>query len=126
MSELIHFAPLGARRALCYLDLGSADKTNSCLNRSLVTCKGCLALLEPEEPEASKEMTPGSLTEDELKADDMILELLNHIREKVMLDGESFKSHMKDVIFHIHSLQTIVMSQAAARAYPERFRLLGQ
>lgn len=32
---------------------------------------------------------------------------------------------LDDAVIHIHALQNIVLSQAAARAYPEMFRLFG-
>jgi hypothetical protein len=33
---------------------------------------------------------------------------------------------MLEVTMHVHALQRIVLSQAAARAYPEEYRLLGE
>lgn len=32
---------------------------------------------------------------------------------------------LEEAVFHIHALQHIVMANAAARAYPEKFRLFG-
>jgi hypothetical protein len=32
---------------------------------------------------------------------------------------------LAEAVHHIHALQHTIMAQAAARAYPERFRLLG-
>jgi hypothetical protein len=31
----------------------------------------------------------------------------------------------RELVFHIHAIQNAVLSQAAARAYPRHFRLLG-
>jgi hypothetical protein len=33
---------------------------------------------------------------------------------------------MNEIIHHIHIIQHAIMAQAAARAYPERLRLLGE
>ena len=32
---------------------------------------------------------------------------------------------LAEAVLHIHSLQHMVMAQAAARAYPDRYRLIG-
>lgn len=67
----------------------------------------------------------GGLSADELVVLDKITEVHAFIRDRVMADGESRSSHMRDVTFYVHGLQTIIMSQAAARAYPDEFRMLG-
>lgn len=40
--------------------------------------------------------------------------------------GAPAASDFREVVVHIHALQHMIMAQAAARAYPDRYRLLGQ
>lgn len=44
----------------------------------------------------------------------------------VIGDGPNAENDMHEAIRSIHALQAMVMSQAAARAYPDEFRLLGK
>jgi hypothetical protein len=45
---------------------------------------------------------------------------------KVHGNGPTRHSDMLEVTHLIHALQAVVMSQAAARAYPDKYRLLGE
>lgn len=40
-------------------------------------------------------------------------------------DGAARDGDLRELIFHIHGIQRAVLKQAAARAYPELYRLLG-
>ena len=40
-------------------------------------------------------------------------------------DGRTRKADLDELIVHVHALQQAVLSQAAGRAYPQEFRLLG-
>lgn len=40
--------------------------------------------------------------------------------------GVTRQADSAEVVSHIHALQRMIASQAAARAYPERYRLLGE
>jgi hypothetical protein len=40
-------------------------------------------------------------------------------------DGPARDGDLKELIFHIHGIQRAVLKQAAARAYPDLYRLLG-
>ena len=40
--------------------------------------------------------------------------------------GPSREADLAEAIAHIHALQHFVMAQAASRAYPDRYRLLGR
>lgn len=40
--------------------------------------------------------------------------------------GPTRRADLAELYGHVHALQQAVMSQAAARAYPEQFRLLGE
>jgi hypothetical protein len=40
-------------------------------------------------------------------------------------DGRTRAEDLHEASLHIHALQNMVLAQAAARAYPDRYRLLG-
>lgn len=40
-------------------------------------------------------------------------------------DGPAREGDLRELIFHIHGIQRAVLKQAAARAYPDLYRLLG-
>lgn len=65
-----------------------------------------------------------TLTADEHRAMDLTVELVNLLSE-IMGDGRPRAGDLHEVVFHIHGIQRMVLSQAAARAYPDRYRLLG-
>lgn len=44
---------------------------------------------------------------------------------QVVGDGPTRDADLAELIHHVHAIQHAVMSQAAGRAYPEEFRLLG-
>jgi hypothetical protein len=66
----------------------------------------------------------GLLTELEKDAMETTVTLWNQFC-KIVEDGVSRNSDLREVQFHIHGLQRMIMSQAAARAYPGDYRLLG-
>lgn len=43
----------------------------------------------------------------------------------VIADGPSRSGDLGELIFHVHALQSALLRQAAARAFPDRYRLLG-
>lgn len=43
----------------------------------------------------------------------------------VVADGPSRTADLAEIAVHIHALQALVLSQSAARAHPDRYRLLG-
>jgi len=45
---------------------------------------------------------------------------------KIIGDGPQAANDWAEAAIHIHNIQHTIMSQAAARAYPQEFRLLGQ
>lgn len=65
------------------------------------------------------------LTEAELKAMDLTAELWNLLVSDVVADGRTQKQDLHELVHHLHAIQHTVLSQAAARAYPERYRPLG-
>lgn len=64
------------------------------------------------------------LTPDELAAMDTTVTLVHQLRA-IVGDGPTRTADMNEFIVLIHGIQRGIMSQAAARAYPDRFRLLG-
>lgn len=40
--------------------------------------------------------------------------------------GPTRDADLSEIVAHIHTLQRTVLGQAAARAYPDQFRLLGE
>lgn len=70
-------------------------------------------------------MTAALLTEDELAAMRLTADLAS-LLAKVIGDGPSRLGDLNEACGHIHTVQHTIMSQAAARAYPDLFRLLGE
>lgn len=52
---------------------------------------------------------------------------LTHRFRGLMVNGPTRvrDNDMQEIIFHIHALQNHALANAAARAYPEKYRLLG-
>lgn len=44
---------------------------------------------------------------------------------RIVGDGASRDADLSELAGHVHGIQHAIMAQAAARAYPERIRLLG-
>lgn len=78
-------------------------------------------------PESDPLSAPGLLTEYELDTLNVLAQLADRMRKVII--GTGSPAHIEgdwaEAAAHIHALQQMVMSQAAARAYPDRFRLLG-
>jgi len=69
---------------------------------------------------------PGEpLTELEKDAMDTTVTLWKQLSE-IIGDGESRNNDVLEAVHYIHALQRMIMSQAAGRAYPEEYRLLGE
>lgn len=66
-----------------------------------------------------------TLTREELSALDLTAQLMGKFN-KIVGKGRNRSADLGEVVIHIHALQNMIMSQAAARAYPERFRLMGE
>ena len=67
----------------------------------------------------------GLLTAAELHAMDLTVELVNLMCCDVIGCGASRAGDVAELAASIHHIQQQILSQAAARAYPDRFRLLG-
>lgn len=69
-------------------------------------------------------MTNELLTPAEHDAIAMTAELWNLLCA-ITTDGAARDGDLRELIFHIHGIQRAVLKQAAARAYPDLYRLLG-
>jgi len=67
---------------------------------------------------------PGLLTPDEQEAVTLAGRLANLI-SRIVAAGPTRNDDINEAVVHIHGIQHAVMAQAAARAYPDRYRLLG-
>lgn len=47
------------------------------------------------------------------------------ICSRIVAHGKTRNDDFGEIVLHIHNVQHAIMSQAAARAYPTEFRLLG-
>jgi hypothetical protein len=65
------------------------------------------------------------LTEQEHTTIWMLSQVYRHLRQ-IISDGSQQEHDLDEAVTHIHVLQHMVMAQAAARAYPDRYRLLGE
>lgn len=66
----------------------------------------------------------GLLTNDELVLIDKLGGCAN-LFAKIIGEGDQATNDLYECVDKIHQLQHMVMAQAAARAYPKKFRLLG-
>jgi len=67
----------------------------------------------------------GLLTPDEMEAMRLSAELANMIA-RVVTWGPTRDADLAEIFVHLHAVQHAVLAQAAARAYPNDFRLLGE
>lgn len=68
--------------------------------------------------------SPAVLTDAERRALAVTAEVTNLMNE-VIGDGPARDADLAEVVIHVHGIQHMIMAQAAARAYPEDYRLLG-
>lgn len=84
-----------------------------------------MSTLEPGSIPVPNPAPDPMLTADELALVDMLGKCSN-LFGKVVGSGRTRSADLTEVVHHIHVLQQAVLSQAAARAYPDQFRLLGE
>lgn len=65
------------------------------------------------------------LTPDEHDAINRAGELYTFIADRVASHATTRETDLRELALHIHNIQHVVMAQAAARQYPQRYRLLG-
>jgi hypothetical protein len=72
---------------------------------------------------------PELLTVTEEQAMEATVDLLHLLRDVIRSPGSHHdvaQQDLEEVVLHIHALQHMILAQAAARAYPDRYRLLGR
>lgn len=67
-----------------------------------------------------------SLTKPELRVIELAGEIYNIMSAEVVGMDEPRDIDLGELMFHVHAIQRMVGSQAAARQYPGQFRLLGR
>lgn len=65
------------------------------------------------------------MTPEEHHAVELSAGLWNYISEHVVADGPTRDADLREIMAHVHGVQRAIMGQAAARAYPDQYRLLG-
>lgn len=61
----------------------------------------------------------------ELRAMDITVDLVHVVCQEIIGRGPTRAADINEFVMHIHCVQQTILSQAAGRAYPDRFRLLG-
>lgn len=85
-----------------------------------------IQIIKGVDPETGAQPEAGTLTADEHKALDLSGRLGKAIRAIIEANrGEQADEDWREARAHIHALQRMIQGNAAARAYPDRYRLLG-
>lgn len=66
------------------------------------------------------------LTSEEFIALGMTANLFAFIATRVIGNDITREADLTEFSLHVHAIQNMILSQAAARAYPDKFRLLGE
>jgi len=66
------------------------------------------------------------LTEAEHRALDLTAELMRLLSGEIVSGGPSRARDLAEAAQKIHAIQHMILAQSAARAHPERYRLLGE
>jgi hypothetical protein len=65
------------------------------------------------------------LTPAEHHAVRLAAELMSYISREIIGGGMSRRQDLAELAIHVHGIQNMILAQAAARACPDRYRLLG-
>lgn len=68
---------------------------------------------------------PLGLSTEEHQAIALLAEFYNLMVTSVVAKGPTTEPDLAELAAHVHTLQHMVMGQAAARCYPDTYRLLG-
>lgn len=67
------------------------------------------------------------MTAEEHHAMDMTADLFNYMSRNVIgHDPDARPGDMRELVASIHDLQRMILAQAGCRAFPEKYRLLGE
>jgi hypothetical protein len=65
------------------------------------------------------------LSQAEHRAMDLTGELVKLVTAEIVADGPTRIGDLSEFMANIHGIQNMILAQAAGRAYPDRYRLLG-
>lgn len=68
---------------------------------------------------------PELLTDAEHEVIDLLGQAWTVICEQVVAAEASAGEDLREIMHHLHAVQNAVLANAAARAYPEKYRLMG-
>lgn len=71
-------------------------------------------------------MSSVGLSEAELRAMDITTKLVHVVCCEVIGRGPTREQDVSEFVDKVHQIQSLIMAQAAGRAHPDRFRLLGE
>lgn len=74
---------------------------------------------------AMADSSMGLLSRAEHRAMDLTVELVKLVTAEIVADGPTRVGDLSEFVANIHGIQNMILAQAAARAYPDRYRLLG-
>lgn len=77
------------------------------------------------DPTRTRTERPVGLTDAEHEAMDLTASLYNLMADKVVGRDHTRQGDMTELAAHVHAIQNMLMAQAAARAHPSTYRLLG-
>ena len=66
------------------------------------------------------------LTPAEMRAMDITVDLVHVMCKEVIGRGPTRDNDVREFVHQVHIIQQAILSQAAGRAYPQRFRTLGE
>jgi hypothetical protein len=66
------------------------------------------------------------LTEAETRAMDITVDLVAVVCQEVIGHGPTRDNDVREFVDKVHQIQATIMAQAAGRAHPDRYRLLGE
>lgn len=69
---------------------------------------------------------PDLLSDAERQAMDLTVQLVNCVAQDVIGHGPTRDADIAEFVGQVHAIQNSILSQAAARAYPTEYRLLGE
>lgn len=69
---------------------------------------------------------PALLSKAEFDAMDLTGKLVELVTGEIIGRGPTREGDCNEFVHHVHNIQRMILKQAAARAYPDRFRLLGE
>lgn len=66
------------------------------------------------------------LTDEERYVLNLTSEIWNVMNKEVVGSEKNREADLWELSIHIHNIQNMILAQAAAREYPEKYRLLGE